>query len=349
MKELFQEVIRINSMPDDSDKEAAARSFFETLNAKEMPARFNWAREVFENLHVAETPDKTALVWTDIHTEERVTFSYLELLKKANQLINFLAKQDVGCKGNMYMMAPIRPEIWFASLACIKAGIVAVPTATTMTAREMEYRFETFAPDVILADEASADLIDKAAEETGIQPKVRLVLGEKEGWTSFADIEGESAEADAADTASDEILFCFFTSGTTGLPKRVGHTAISYPVGHLSTTVMIGIRPDDVHHNLSAPGWAKWSWSSFFAPFNVGATVTGFAFNTLDGAPYLRALAANRVTTFCGPPTAWRMFVNMDLEPYDLSNLRQSVSAGEPLNPEVINQWQKHTGTEIRD
>ena len=349
MISLFQDVIRINQMPDDQAKEDKAREFFKALNRMEMPEHFNWAEEIFEGLHVRETPEKTALIWTDIHTGEIREFTYRKVLDQANQLINFLAKHGVEHQSNMYMMAPLRPEIWFASLAAIKAGIVTVPTATTMTPRELEFRFETYAPGVVIADEASAKLVDEAAKETGISPKVKIVLGQREGWFSFDDIATESTEAPAAKTRSDEILFCFFTSGTTGLPKRVGHTAVSYPVGHLSTTVMIGVKNDDIHHNLSAPGWGKWAWSSFFAPFNVGATVTAFQFTTLDGDAYLKALARHKVTTFCGPPTAWRMFVNMDLTQYDLSSLRQSISAGEPLNPEVINQWKNHTGTEIRD
>ncbi|MCG8619680.1 MAG: AMP-binding protein [Desulfobacterales bacterium] len=349
MKELYRDVIQINQMPDNSEKEAKATSFFEKLNAMTLPSHFNWAKEIFEDIHVAETPDKTALVYYDIHSKARQAFTYLEMSQKANRLINLLSAQGVGHGDNMYMMTPICPEIWFSSLACIKAGIVAVPTATTMTARELEYRFETYKPDVILADASSCEVLENAIEETGITPRVKLVIGEREGWTSFNAIEAEADEAPAADTASDEILFCFFTSGTTGLPKRVGHTAASYPIGHLSTTVMIGVQPDDVHHNLSAPGWAKWSWSSFFVPFNVGATLTGFRFDALDGDAYLGAIAANKVSTFCGPPTAWRMFVNMDLSGYDLSALRQSISAGEPLNPEVITQWKAHTGTEIRD
>ncbi|MBU0972657.1 MAG: AMP-binding protein, partial [Proteobacteria bacterium] len=349
MKELYREVIRINQMEDNFDKEKTARSFFERLNAMALPSRFNWAKEIFEDLHVKETPDKTALVWYDIHTLETCSYSYLALLQKANQLINFLAKQGMGHTNNYYMMCPILPETWVSSLACIKAGMVAVPTATTMTRRELEFRFETYRPDVVMADEASADLMDQAAKETGIEPRVKLVLGTKPGWIPFDQIQSESMEADAADTAADETLFCFFTSGTTGLPKRVGHTAVSYPVGHLSTTIMTGVKPDDIHHNLSAPGWAKWSWSSFFVPFNVGATATGFRFSVLDGEQYLDALSRNCVTTFCGPPTAWRMFVNMNLDSFDLSHLRQSISAGEPLNPEVITRWKKHTGTEIRD
>ena len=349
MKALYQEVIQINQMADNKEKEDRAGSFFAKLNNMEMPAHFNWVSEVFEGLHVKNTPDKTALVWHDIHTGEKKTFSYLDLSQKAGQLVNFLAQNQVGHTHNMYMMAPVLPEIWIAGIACIKAGIVAVPTATTMTPREMEYRFETYKPDVVLADEASAELIDQAAQQTGIHPKVKLVLGTREGWTGFDEINTQSTKARAAATRSDDILFCFFTSGTTGLPKRVGHTALSYPVGHLSTTVIIGTQPDDIHHNLSAPGWAKWSWSSFFVPFNVGATVTAFAFSSLDPALYLKALEQHRVTTFCAPPTAWRMFVNTDLSGFDLSCLRQSISAGEPLNPDVITRWKNHTNTRIRD
>ncbi|MCF8091562.1 MAG: AMP-binding protein [Desulfotignum sp.] len=349
MKELYQEVIRINQMADNAHKEDRARSFFNTLNHMQLPETFNWAGQVFEGLHVKEHPEKTALIWNDIHTGETIEYTYLGLMCKANQLKNFLAQNGVGHKKNMYMMAPVVPEMWVAGLACIKAGIVAVPTATTMTPRELEYRFETYKPDVVLADEASAKLIDQAAEQTGIHPRVKLVLGTRQGWTGFDEIRNQPTEAQAAPTRSDDILFCFFTSGTTGLPKRVGHTAVSYPLGHLSTTVIIGVQPDDIHHNLSAPGWAKWSWSSFFVPFNVGATVTAFSFNSLDPALYLKALEKHRVTTFCAPPTAWRMFVNTDLSGFDLSMLCQSVSAGEPLNPDVINRWETHTGTRIRD
>ncbi|NOX34448.1 MAG: acyl--CoA ligase [Deltaproteobacteria bacterium] len=349
MKELFKEVIRINMMEDALEKEDCAKKLFAKVNTMELPEYFNWATQIFEDLHVRENPDKKALIWTDIHTLKTKSYSYKTLSQRANQLINFFHKSGVKKGNNFYMMSPILPENWFASLACIKAGVVNVPTATTMTQRELEFRFETYSPNVIMADEQSACLIDKALEETSIEPELKLVLGQKKGWVSFGVIENESCEACGAKTKSDDILFCFFTSGTTGLPKRVGHTAISYPVGHLSTTVMTGICPCDVHHNLSAPGWAKWAWSSFFAPFNVGATTTGFKFSFLDGEQYLDAVSRHNVTTFCAPPTAWRMFVNMNLDSFNLSCLKQSISAGEPLNPDVIEKWEKHTNTKIRD
>jgi 4-hydroxybutyrate---CoA ligase (AMP-forming) len=143
MKALYREVIHINQMEDNSDKEDAARLFFEKLNTMTIPSQFNWAKQIFEDLHVKETPDKTALIWNDIHTLETLTYSYAQVLQRANQLINFLVNLGIGHTHNMYMMSPILLETWFASLACIKAGMVSVPTATTMTSRELEFRFET--------------------------------------------------------------------------------------------------------------------------------------------------------------------------------------------------------------
>jgi 4-hydroxybutyrate---CoA ligase (AMP-forming) len=349
MIELFKEVIQINMMDDTPVKEDCAKNLFGRLNTIELPEYFNWVTEIFEDLHVKGNPDKKALIWSDIDTLKTNTYSYKDLSQRANQLINYFHKSGIKKADNVYMMSPVLPESWFAGLACIKAGMVNVPTATTMSQRELEFRFEIYAPNVIIADEDSACLIDKALEVTDITPALKLVLGEKQGWVSYDVIEKELKEALAAKTRSDDILFCFFTSGTTGPPKRVGHTAISYPVGHLSTTIMLGLKSDDIHNNLSTPGWAKWSWSSFFAPFNVGATIVGIKFSFLDGEQYLDAIAKHEVTSFCAPPTAWRMFVNMNLDSFDLVNLQQSFSAGEPLNPYVVEKWKKHTNTQIRD
>jgi acetyl-CoA synthetase/4-hydroxybutyrate---CoA ligase (AMP-forming) len=339
----------LNQMDDNDQKETAAKSFFEKLNSMELPEYFNWADEIFDGMHVQERADKTALLWTDIHTREVQEYTYAEFAANGNQVLNSLRGAGVDKGDNLYMMVPIVPETWFSSYACVKGGIINVPTATTMTLREMEFRFQTYPPNCIIASETFADMIDEALELTGSTPKIKIVLGSKAGWKSFSDLEQESAEATGAQTKSNDLLFCFFTSGTTGLPKRVGHTAASYPIGHLSTSVMAGIRTDDVHHNLSAPGWAKWAWSSLFAPLNVGATATGFNFTALDGMAYMECMTAHKVNIFCAPPTAWRVFINLDTSGLDFSNLRESIGAGEPLNPEIITQWHTMTGTEIRD
>lgn len=349
MEHFYREAMKLNTMEDLEKRREAARGFFEALNHMDLPQHFNWAEEILEGLHVAERGDRLALIWADMDTGEERRCTYAELAAEGNRCLNFLRKNGVDQGQNMYMMIPIVPETWFASLACLKGGLINVPTATSMTVRELQFRFETYAPDSVVADENTAAVIDEALQNTGCAPKVKIVLGKREGWTGWSELSAEPGQAGGATIKKDDVLFCFFTSGTTGLPKRVGHSATSYPVGHLSTAVMIGIRPEDIHHNLSAPGWAKWAWSSFFAPLNVGATVAGFNFRALDPGTYLDYICKYKVSTFCAPPTAWRAFVGLDLGGFDFDALRCSVSAGEPLNPEVIQQWKKHTGTEIRD
>ncbi len=349
MEAFYREVMAINTIQDMQKREAAAKSFFEKLNHAALPEKFNWTAEIFEGMHVKERGDQLGLIWTDLDTDAERQFTYKEMAIQCNKFLNFVRKQGVNQGDNLYMLTPIVPETWFATLAGLKGGFVSVPTATSMTAREIQFRFESYKPDVIVAAEGLTQLVDDALKEARCTPKAKIVLGQKDGWVSYSALDAESGEAAAADVGRDDVLFCFFTSGTTGLPKRVGHSAVSYPMGHLSTAVMQGLEPGNVHHNLSAPGWAKWAWSSFFAPLNVGATATGFAFTALNIKKYIAAVAKYKVNSFCAPPTAWRAFVGLDLSQYDLSAMKYSLSAGEPLNPEVIDQWRKATGTEIRD
>ncbi len=164
------------------------------------------------------------------------------------------------------------------------------------------------------------------------------------------DIARESIEAEAADTSSDDTLFMFFTSGTTGLPKIVCHSQLSQPFGHLTTASWIGLKENDVHYNISQPGWAKFSWSSFFRTmeyrlYNFFPFIPTIVFNA---ARTLEQIQKHKITTLCAPPTVLRLLINEDLESYKFS-LRQCVAAGEPLNPEVIEQWKSGTGIVIRD
>jgi 4-hydroxybutyrate---CoA ligase (AMP-forming) len=349
LKAAYREAMAINTTQDMARRREKAKAFFEKLNHMDLPATFNWAVEILEGLHVQERGDQPALLWADMNTGRERKLSYRELATEGNKCLNFIRKHGVGQGENMYMMIPIVPETWFATLACLKGGLVNVPTATSMTVRELEFRFKNLAPACILAEEKAAELIDQALSATGARPKLKIVLGEKDGWISYGDLAGEPETAEGATIKYDDVLICFFTSGTTGLAKMVGQSATSYPLGHLSTAVFIGIQPGEVHHNLSAPGWAKWAWSSFFAPLNMGATVAGFNFSTLDPKTYLDYVCKYKVAVFCAPPTAWRAFVGTDLSRFDFSAMRASVSAGEPLNPEIIQHWKKFAGTEIRD
>ncbi|MFW6333405.1 MAG: acyl-CoA synthetase [Thermodesulfobacteriota bacterium] len=349
LESFYREAMALNAIQDMEERKTKAKAFFEKLNTTQLPDKFNWAAEIFEGLHVKERGDQPALIWTDLDTDAERQFTYKEMAANGNKFLNFIRHRGVEKGDNLYMLTPIVPETWFASFAGLKGGLVSVPTATSMTEREIQFRFESYKPDVIISYEALTDLVDDALKTVGCTPKAKIVLGKKDGWVSYEELEGESPEAVPAEVGKDDVLFCFFTSGTTGLPKRVGHSATSYPVGHLSTAVIQGLEPGKVHHNLSAPGWAKWAWSSFFAPLNVGATATGFAFTALDAEKYIATIAKFKVSSFCAPPTAWRAFVGLDLTKYDFSAMSYSLSAGEPLNPEVIQQWKKATGTEIRD
>ncbi len=349
MESYYKEVMELNTMENLEERKKAVEAFAEKLNKADLPPKFNWVAEIFEGLHVRERGDQAALIWADMTSDKEKTMTYRELAADANRCLNFLRDKGAQHGDNMYMMLPIVPETWISTLASLKGGLINVPTATSMTTRELQFRFQNYQPDSIVADESYADLIDEALASTGANPKVKLVLGKKDGWTSFDELESFSGEAEGAEIKKDDVLYCFFTSGTTGLPKLVGHSAMSYPLGHLSSALLIGLVPGEVHHNLSAPGWAKWAWSSFFAPLNVGSTVAAFNFAALDPKKYLSFVSKYKVATFCAPPTAWRAFVGLDLSQFDFSNLKFSVSAGEPLNPEVITQWKKYTGTYIRD
>ncbi|MGD9503327.1 MAG: acyl-CoA synthetase [Syntrophobacteraceae bacterium] len=350
LQDFYREVMKVNQMDDNQDKADASKAVFEKLNAYQYPQYFNWAQEIFEDMHVKERGDQLALIWVHLDTDEEQRYTYIEMAQKGNQALNLFRKAGVKKGDVVYAMIPSVPEAWFTTFAAVKGGLITVPTAMTMTVRELEYRFETYAPDVVLADKVSAPLIDEALKNVGATPKAKIILGEMDGWKSYKEADGESAQAEAEKTSPEDIILCFFTSGTTGMAKRVAHTAASYPVGHLSTANVMGVRPGDVHNNLSQPGWAKWAWSCFFSPLNLGATTSGFHYDSkLDIKKYLATVARCKVNTFCAPPTAWRAFILQDLGQFDFSALRESLSAGEPLNPEIIQTWQKYTGTEIRD
>ncbi len=315
------------------------------------PAFFNWTAEIFEGLHVAANPGKDALVLAGDDGAPAQHFTYGELSARANRLLNYWRAREVGPQQAVLLMVPLVAELWFTYLAGIKGGQVLIPVATMLSVKDLEYRFGHLLPAVVVADAESAATVDRAERALGQRVGVKMLVGpgERLGWVNFHVIDGQPVLAPTAATHADDPLFLFFTSGTTGPPKVVTHTHFSYPVGHLSTAAWIGLRPGDVHCNVSQPGWAKFAWSSFFAPLSVGATLLVYRpGGKFAAAPLLRALAQQGVTTFCAPPTVLRLLILEDLARYQFS-FRECVSAGEPLNPEVIDAWEKGTGVRLRD
>lgn len=331
-------------------RQLIADQHFEALGdiPLERPQKFNWVRDVFEGIHVKGTPDALALLWTDGEQTHRYTYS--EIRRQSDQLLNFMRSKGVERQDVVLAQLGLQQITWLGVIATIKGGLRMIPAAGILGVQDIVYRFGKLMPKVVIADAANASKIDEAEVLSGMTVPVKIIAeGNREGWYGLSDIAAQTDIAEAADTAADDPLFLFFTSGTTGMPKVVVHTHLSYPFGHLTTTAWIGIRQDDIHYNISQPGWAKFAWSSLFAPWNVGAAV--FAYNhtgRFNASDTLAQIEKHKITTFCAPPTVFRMLILEDLRAYEFS-FRECVAAGEPLNPEVIETWKTGTGILIRD
>ncbi len=327
-----------------------AEKKFQELSTLPIPARvkFNWAKEIFEGIHVKDTPNATALLWTN--GQETINYSFLEINNNSNKLLNFLKNKGVKPSDILLTQMALQPINWFTILATIKGGLRMIPAATILGVHDIVYRFGKLMPKIVIADADNAPKIEEAELLSGKTVDIKIIAeGVRENWYSWADIEKESTIADYADTNADDPLFLFFTSGTTGMPKVVIHTHLSYPFGHLTTASWIGLKQGDIHYNISQPGWAKFTWSSFFAPWSIGATI--FAYHTtgrFNAQDTLSLMEQHKITTFCAPPTVLRLLILEDLKKYKFS-FRECVAAGEPLNPEVIEQWKNGTGILIRD
>jgi acyl-coenzyme A synthetase/AMP-(fatty) acid ligase len=331
-------------------RELIANKEFEALKTLDLtkPSKFNWVSEIFENIHVKENPEGEALIWTDGRRTIRLSFKEMSIA--CNRFLNLLRRHGIGKNDCLFAQISLLPENWLTMLVSIKGGFRLIPASTILSVQDIVYRFGILQPEVVLADTDNAVKIDEAELLSGKPIAVKIIVGAgRQGWISFDKTEEEEEYAGAAETEADDPLFLFFTSGTTGMPKIVTHTHISYPIGHLTTASWIGIRKGDIHYNIAQPGWAKFAWSSFFAPWSVGATIFSF-FQTgrFVAAEQLEMIEKFKITSFCAPPTALRMLILEDLSNRSFS-LRECVAAGEPLNPEVIETWKKGTGLILRD
>ncbi len=303
---------------------------------------FNWALDYFDR--IAEGNDRTALWIVDEDGQEEKR-SFSELKARSNQVANFLRAQGIGRGDRILLMLGNVPELWETMLAAMKLGAVVIPATTLLTGDDLKDRLERGKVKAVVTENALTERFSGLANEA-----VKIVVGGTHpGWAAFDEaFRGPADFTPEGETRADDLLLLYFTSGTTSKPKLVAHTHTSYPVGHLSTMYWLGLRPGDVHLNISSPGWAKHAWSNFFAPWNAEATVFIYRYQRFDAASVLRAIEKHGVNTLCAPPTVWRMFVLEDLKAYK-TQLRELVSAGEPLNPEVIAAVEEAWGLTIRD
>lgn len=320
-----------------TDYEAARRGFrwptFET---------FNWALDWFDVYARGNT--RTAL--TLVHDEGApLRLSFEELRLRSSRVARHLVRRGVQRADRVLVMLPNVDALWVVMLACIKCGAVVVPATTQLTVDDLRDRFERGGITHVIAQAEVAERF--AALPT---PRNRWIVGGMhEGWTPFEDALAEQGEfTPEAATRPDDPLLLYFTSGTTSKPKLVLHTHTSYPVGHLSTLYWIGLREGGVHQNISSPGWAKHAWSSFFAPWSAGASIVMLDTKRFSARREIELLHAHGISSLCAPPTVWRLMMLEELGPRPVA-LEELVSAGEPLNPEVIEFVRRHWGLTLRD
>jgi acetyl-CoA synthetase len=313
---------------------------------------FNWALDWFDQI-AAEHPDRAALsIVAD--GDAAALLSYAELAARSNQVANWL--RGLGARRGdrlLLMLGNIAP-LWEIILAAMKLGIVIIPASTLLGPDDLADRIPRGQVRHVVTEAAQTV---KFAQIPG--DWTRIAVGSQAGggpgagparWHSYAAAAGASPlfTPDGVTRASDPLLL-YFTSGTTAQPKLVEHTHASYPAGHLSTMYWIGLQPGDVHLNISSPGWAKHAWSNVYAPWNAGATALILGYERFSAAVLLDVIGRCGVTTFCAPPTVWRMLIQSDLAAADTAALRECVAAGEPLNPEVIEQVRRAWGITVRD
>jgi acetyl-CoA synthetase len=304
--------------------------------------RFNWALDYFDAMAAC---NHAAGLWIVEEGGGETRLSFAELAERSSRVANWLRRLGVRRGDRLLLMLGNVAPLWECMLAAIKLGAVIIPATTLLSHDDLLDRFTRGRVRHVVA---GANNVGKFADLPGEYTRI-AVGGPASGWHAWeAGYEAPAQFAPDGETKATDPLLLYFTSGTTAKPKLVLHSHQSYPVGHLSTMYWLGARPGDIHLNISSPGWAKHAYSSFFAPWNAGATVFMLNQTRFDPKGLLDAIARCGVTTFCAPPTVWRMLIQQDLTAWRTS-LREVLGAGEPLNPEVIEQVAAAWGLTVRD
>ncbi len=319
-------------------------------------SKFNWATDYFDKMANGNT--KPALIYADTDGNEVIT-SFETMRKRSNQVANFLS--DLGLqKGDRVMiMMDTSVEIYELFLGIMKLGGVIIPASTLLSPADISDRIKRGKISFFVAHHKYKERVDKADDilhqlkamicVKHINQNCQLQNDEIDTlWTHYQDVDKYPVDYEPNFiTFTTDIMFMFFTSGTTSKPKLVIHP-YHYPLGHLTTMYWLDLQQDDVHYNISSPGWAKFAWSSFITPWNAGATIFTFNYTAFDPDKTLDFIEKYKITSLCGPLTVWKLFLIRDLKKYKFS-LKKIVSAGEPLNPEVSNKVKELLGLDLRE
>ena len=313
---------------------------------------FNFAFDIVDALGV-EKPDKLAMLHISKDMVER-RFTFAQIKRASSQCANYFKSLGIKRGDRVMLVMKRHYQYWFAIIGLHKLGAIAIPATNLLQEHDFTYRFESAGVSAILctADGDTAHQAELAAAKCPTVKHKIIVGGDREGWRSF-DREYElfsgKFERTADAPGGDDLMLMFFTSGTTGYPKIAAHN-YRYPLGHFHTAKYWHcVNPEGLHWTISDTGWAKSMWGKLYGQWLCEGAVFTFDFDRFDPAEILPMFARHKITTFCAPPTMYRMLIKEDLTKYDLSSLQHAAIAGEALNPEVFKQLEKLTGLRIME
>ncbi len=333
-------------LPKMTDYEALRAGF-----KLEIPEHYNFGFDVIERR--ALEADKTAFIYVDRSGQTIESCSFSDLNRASNRFANVLLEFGIGQGDFAFVMLPRVPAWYEVLIGCIKSGVVAMPGTTLLTPKDIAYRLAKSGARLAIVGAEDAPKVDEIRADCPALEHLIIVNGAREAWVSYeracAAAPDRLSRSDAPRTRARDPMLVYFTSGTTGPPKMVPQDH-GYALAHaLTGRYWMDLEQEDIHWTLSDTGWAKAAWGTF-PPWQMGATIVLYdAASPFDADAHLRLVGQLGVTTFCAPPTAYRIFAQQDLAQYNLRSIRHSIGAGEPLNPEVMRIWKAATGTDIYD
>jgi len=327
--------------------------FYENFKIN-IPDNFNYAYDVVDVI-ASETPDKTAMVWCDDKGDE-AGFSFAQMKYYSDKAANFFRNNGIKKGDPVMLVLKRRYEFWFCLLGLHKIGAICIPATHLLTTKDIVYRCNAADIKMIVsvADDEVIKHVEASMPDSPTLKTKALVGGKRDGWIDFkSELEKSSAEFErpsgAEATKNADIMLLYFTSGTTGMPKMVQHN-FTYPLGHILTAkYWQNVADGGLHLTVADTGWAKAMWGKIYGQWIAGAAVFVYDYDKFVPKEILEVISKHKVTSFCAPPTIYRFFIKEDLTKYDLSSLKDCSIAGEPLNPEVYNQFLKATGIKLME
>ena len=312
----------------------------------DVPERFNPVIDIVESW-AAETPDDLALISLGPEGETVAEQTVDEIARESRRAARALIDQGIRPGDRVFIMLGRVPAWYAAMLGVIRIGAVAMPAPNQLTSRDIAYRIRSADAAAAITDDLGAEKIDAIEDELpSLAHRISSSGASRDGWLDFEEIMAAAGDGEtpASPTAKTDPMILFFTSGTVSYPKMVIHPA-SYGLAHVTTArLWHDLRPGDRHWTVSDTGWAKAAWGGLFGQLHERATIVQVALGKPDADTILSIVAGAGITSFCAPPTLYRLLVQADIRAHDLSVLRHCTSAGEPLNPEVIRAWADGTG-----